>query len=90
METREKEMQEGVNKLFRAINCFDDEWMVEEFYKNLIYQHRTLQQNFFRMLHSVIIKYGDARSDLRNEASVEFCRRISETEEFKTSYFPTV
>lgn len=39
-------------------------------------EHRTLQATFWRVIQMVARKYKDFPSDLRNEAAVEFARKI--------------
>ena len=41
--------------------------------------HRTSQQDFWRTIQAVIMEYAKYDHDLRNEASVEFCKAVSET-----------
>ena len=55
----------------------------EQLYQFLVKQHTTLQQAFFRVINQIIYRYGDKEGlsvDARNEASVEFCKRLSESE----------
>jgi hypothetical protein len=40
--------------------------------------HRTLNQNFWRMMVGVIREYAKFHYDLRNEASVELCQFLTE------------
>jgi hypothetical protein len=41
--------------------------------------HRTLQQTFWRSIKDAMAKYGETEFfDLRNQASVEFCKAVTE------------
>lgn len=39
-------------------------------------EHRTLQETFWRVIQMVAHKYKDFPSDLRNQAAVEFAKKI--------------
>jgi hypothetical protein len=47
----------------------------------LRYEHRTLQQDFWRAIKLVAIEYSKFNHDLRNEAAVEFCQKITKIDE---------
>jgi hypothetical protein len=41
--------------------------------------HRTMQQTFWRSIRAAMKKYGETEYfDLRNQASVEFCKAVTE------------
>ena len=86
----EKEIGEGMRHIFRALNISHN--CAEEFCKQLEYEHNTLQQNFWRMMAKVIKKYSSMKyCDARNEASVEFCKRLRDfMEEKGFGYMPII
>lgn len=62
-----------------AINSFS--FNPDRFAEAIPYMHRTLQQNFFRLVRSCVSKMANAESwriDLRNEASHKMCKAIAE------------
>ncbi len=73
----EDDMREVVNKLGDLINNFDTRGQADAFCKALMRQHRTLQQNFWGVMIKVIFEYAETdRYDLRNEASVQLCKKL--------------
>ena len=62
-----------------AINSFS--FNPDRFAEAIPYMHRTLQQNFFRLVRSCVCKMANAESwriDPRNEASYRMCKAIAE------------
>ena len=62
-----------------AINSFS--FNPDRFAEAIPYMHRTLQQNFFRLVRSCVCKMANAESwriDPRNEASHKMCKAIAE------------
>lgn len=62
-----------------AINSFS--FNPDRFAEAIPYMHRTLQQNFFRLVRSCVCKMANAESwriDPRNEASYKMCKAIAE------------
>lgn len=62
-----------------AINSFS--FNPERFAEAIPYMHRTLQQNFFRLVRSCVTKMANAESwriDPRNEASHRMCKAVAE------------
>ena len=62
-----------------AINSFS--FNPDRFAEAIPYMHRTLQQNFFRLVRSCVCQMADAESwriDPRNEASHKMCKAIAE------------
>ena len=63
----------------------------EAFSQALQRLHRTEQQAFFRLAFAGIEEYGkEARSDLRNEASVGAAQALSKLAREKNIFFPYV
>ena len=63
-----------------AINSFS--FNPDRFAEAIPYMHRTLQQNFFRLVRSCVCKMANAESwhiDDRNRASYEMCKALVET-----------
>ena len=89
-----KEMQEAWDKFSHAINNFSYEDQAEAFCEVLSNEHRTLQQNFWRMMIQVIKKYAKMKEgwyDLRNEASVKMCRELGKyLEDHLYTNLPTI
>ena len=62
-----------------SINSFS--FNPDRFAEAIPYMHRTLQQNFFRLVRSCVCKMANAESwriDPRNEASHKMCKAIAE------------
>ena len=62
-----------------AINSFS--FNPDRFAEAIPYMHRTLQQNFFRLVRSCVCKMANSESwriDPRNEASHKMCKAIAE------------
>lgn len=62
-----------------VINSFS--FNPDRFAEAIPYMHRTLQQNFFRLVRSCVCKMANAESwriDPRNEASHRMCKAIAE------------
>jgi len=75
----EEEMKKVWDKLSNTLNGFSYEEQAEAFFRMLSNEHRTLQQNFWRMMIKVIRKYAETKEgwyDLRNEMSVRMCRGL--------------
>lgn len=74
-----KEMiEKGIETLCDGLNSFNFDENVEVIFSTLQNQHRTIQQNFWRAIFKTMERYAsDADFDLRNEASVENCRKVS-------------
>ncbi len=86
------EMEKAISHLGNAVNNFSYGEQAEEFINQLSRQHRTLQQNVWRMIANTIGEYADTEHfDLRNEDSVNFCKKVTEfMEERNVGYFSTV
>ena len=92
--TKQKEdAKKAIGELMDALNIMGGKKdIVEGIIEELGCTHRTLQQNFWRVMVEVIKEYAEFRSDLRNEASVELCKffkeKLAENEE--KTYLPFV
>jgi hypothetical protein len=76
---QKEETKVAVAKLMDALNVMGTKKdIVEGMIEELQCTHRTVQQNFCRVMLDVMKKYAEFRHDLRNEASVEVCKFITE------------
>ncbi len=79
--------REAMIELVNAMNVMGgDKDFAQGIFEGLSQQHRTLQQDFMRAFASAMTQYAENNFDLRNEASVEFAKRIVSMEQ----YFPSV
>lgn len=70
---------EAIHNLMDAVNVMgSDDPVVKGIIDELEVSHRTLQQNFWRVMMQVIKKYSEFGSDGRNEGAVELCKYITE------------
>lgn len=77
-----KEVANGINNM-----CFSD----EEFCKEMHKQHRTLQQNFMRLIVEYIRTTAEQEFyDDRNEASVEAAKKLLKTIEDENIFLPYI
>ena len=76
--------------LERALNDYG--WNPERFAESTIYFHRTLQQELMKTIVSIIKKMGsdDYRTDLRNKAAHELCKKIVESGVLDDTYLPFI
>lgn len=69
-------------EVMEALNTFSDEQVANAFYEELVNSHRTLQQNFWRSVAHMIKEYAkNEYYDLRNEDSVNWCKKMAEVED---------
>ena len=89
-------IQEFSQFMDRWLNNFDDFYQFESLYQSLIQNHPTLQQNFWRTMERVIVRYADRYEkdgryyDDRNAASVKFCSGLAKFIRENDFYFPVV
>lgn len=77
--TQQEFAKEAIEMLLDNLNIMgSDKPIVNGVIEALRTNHRTLNQNFFRMLIEVIRQYAEFRFDLRNEASVKLCKFIAD------------
>lgn len=76
--------------LERALNDYG--WNPAIFAESTRYFHRTLQQNLVRTVVAIIKIVGseDYRTDLRNQASHELCKRIVESGLLDDTHLPFI
>lgn len=83
---------EAIHNIMDAVNVMgSDDPVVKGIIDELEVSHRTLQQNFWRVMMQVIKKYSEFNYDYRNENSVEMCKFIKEqVEENYKEYLPYI
>lgn len=76
--------------LERALNDYG--WNPEKFAESTSYFHRTLQQELMKTIVSIIRKMGDDdyKTDLRNRAAHELCKRIVESGVLDEAHLPFI
>ena len=79
--TVEEENLEAFETMFRLLNYMGNDTALAQVFSNrLPRQHRTLQQNFMRMMQTVIVAYAEQAeqngSDLRNEDAVKWAKAV--------------
>jgi hypothetical protein len=80
-----KEMEaakEIIEKLSHISNnmAFNNEDFAKELANNFQKEHRTLQQGIIKVLAVFIAEVSTFNTDLRNEATVQWCKKVSEIE----------
>jgi hypothetical protein len=80
---KRKDLKLKTLALADSLNSGKPEVLAEAMFDAMRYTHRTIQQDFFRSLVLFIGKMKDMPTDLRNEACVEWCKKVSE---IKTSF----
>jgi len=77
--TQKEAAQKAIDLIMDAVNIMgSDKEVIEGIFEAIMTSHRTLQQNFWRVMIEVIKRYSTQRHDLRNEASVNLCLFITE------------
>ena len=80
-------MYKAMQEVTPAVNIMSDKELEDGMLNALLDEHRTLQQSFFRVLHNVMKQYAATKYyDLRNEASIEYAKRVSELDH----HFPLI
>ena len=76
--------------LERVLNDYG--WNPERFAESTSYFHRTLQQELMKTIVSIIKMMGDDgyRTDLRNRAAHELCKRIVESGMLDDAHLPFI
>lgn len=85
-------MRAGITELANIVNCMgsSDKNRAKNVAKTIYSQHRTLQQSMIGLMYQVLVEYGnfceEFGTDLRNEQSASFAKKVKEMEQ----YFPLV
>jgi len=78
--TQKEVTKDSMNDLMDTLNIMgSDKEVIDGIIEILHTTHRTLQQNFWRVMVEVMKQYSEFRHDLRNEGSVKLCKFITET-----------
>ena len=89
--TRERQKQDAIDEIKKAIDIIfnqlnrDEKIVLEAFKQAIPSEHRTLQQLFFKTFNEFSISFYDdmkMHSDLRNEDSLSFCKKIKALDHF--------
>lgn len=102
--TNDDKIKKGFELIFDGINSFHHNSFPNLFFESIVTEHRTLQQNFWRAIFATMeLIANHNRFDLRNESSVNFCKKViefveehddkllqNESDELRLSYFPHV
>ena len=90
--TQQEVAKESIDQIMDAVNIMgSDKQVADGILEALQMSHRTLQQNFWRVMMQVIKEYSEFRCDGRNEGAVELCKYIKEqVEENHKEYLPYV
>lgn len=75
-----------IKEMSEYINGGNPELLAEMFFIAMEKEHRTLQQSFIRSIALFIKMMSKMPTDLRNQAAVEWCKKVSEIE----AVFPRV
>ncbi len=85
--------KEAIDMIMDAVNIMGSDRKVKDgIIEALRCSHRTLQENFWRVMIDVIKEYSTFHCDLRNEAAVNLCKFITEklNENPEKTYLPYV
>ena len=90
MELQESREYKAAKELERALN--DMSWNPQKFAESTRYYHRTLQQELMKTIVAIIKMVGDKgyRTDLRNQASHDLCRKIIDSGVSDDCYWPVL
>ena len=74
-----KNIGAALDTIFNELNCYSNQDnLADILISNITGQHRTLQQDFWRVMTGVITGYGElAYADGRNEGAVNMCKQIT-------------
>lgn len=76
-------VQEAMKVIVDAVNRMPNFVVAHGMYNGLINGHRTLQAGVIRAFQKMAEEYGNTEyKDLRNEAAVEFCKKIAKIDHY--------
>ena len=77
----------AVKEIVDCVNIMgSDEVVAAAIGAELAHTHRTLQSSFLRAFNDAMVSFSEMPTDLRNEAAVDFAKKIKDMEH----YFPFV
>lgn len=90
MELQNSREYKAAQELERALN--DMCWNPKRFAESTKHYHRTLQQELMKTIVAIIQMVGDKdyRTDLRNQASHELCKKIIDSGALDEVYLPFI
>ena len=71
-------VQDAIDTIMRELNGGNRNVVADAIYQTVTDEHRTLQQLFWNVMLLAQIRYADNPNDLRNEASVNWAKRVKE------------
>lgn len=88
----QKNIKAAIELIFDEINAYGNQDIVgDALLANITGQHRTLQQDFWRTMFSVIDGYGELEyCDGRNAAAVQACKAIAASQERYGQVMPRI
>lgn len=83
-EHEKKSYEQCKNLMFDLVNATNsmngDDGVILGMLDGMTHSHRTLQQCFFKMFNVMLTEYAEQNCDARNEASVDFAKRVTALE----------
>ena len=74
-----EELEQAIKTLIKGCSTLGSNGVVAEALDKIISkEHRTIQQSVMRELHEFICNYRHTAFDLRNQASVEFAKKVKD------------
>jgi hypothetical protein len=83
-----QEIRKATEKIVGFMNSRYTEKASEGMWLGVSHTHKTLQQNFWRVVIELAEKYKDNPYDLQNEASVRFCKELTRMVNEKHIHLP--
>ena len=77
-EQDQTDVQAAVQTILNALNGGNQKDLAAVIHETVSRDHRTLQQSFWSTMLLAQIKYADNQSDLRNDAAVNWAKKIKE------------
>jgi len=71
-----KKIKDAYEAISHNLNVGNERELADEILHNLINDHRTLQQSFWKTIFMVMWDYADTFYDPRNGGAVEACKKI--------------
>ena len=84
-----EEIEKAIENITDTLNWGNGDEVAKIILEQLRRTHRTLQEDFWRMLVQVVKGYAEADHDARNQAAVELCKKWSSLSEVDL-YLPRI
>jgi hypothetical protein len=75
-----KKVTEVIQNMANILNGGDAKFVSEAMFEAMQHTHRTLQQNIIRTIAAFLARMSTMDTDLRNQASVEWCKEVAKVE----------